>query len=158
MTLADLNSSRNGLWLARNIEKAFDKLKLGLSFVPQDILHPLTLKMVAWDDAVRETPIWDTNSDVIGQYEGCPLHLDGHNPFRRALSYQAYMAHNHYLKKPLPIDKDPCLPEFGTPPPAFFAMRMSLRAQFENSLREEILQVTTFGEETWRGRFLHSTY
>ena len=129
-----------------------------IHFVPQDILHPLTLKMVVWDDAVRETPIWDTNSDVIGQYEGCSLHLDGHNPFRRALSYQAYMAHNHYLKKPLPIDKDPCLPEFGTPPSAFFDMRMSLKAHFENSLREEILQVTTFGEETWRGRFLHGTY
>jgi len=68
------------------------------------------------------------------------IKLDGHNPFRRALSYQAYMAHNHYSMQPLPIDKLPCPPDFGTPPSAFFDMRMSLRAHFENSVREEILQ------------------
>eukprot|EP01036_Dinobryon_divergens_P028472 gene28472-37422_t len=94
---------RNGLWLARNIEKSFDTLRL--SFVPQDILHPRTLILVIWDEDTRMTPIWDVHQDLIGQYEGCSLQLGGHEPFRRALSYQAYLAHSNYMNKLLPVDK-----------------------------------------------------
>ncbi len=84
MNFADLNSPRNGLWLARNVEKAFDALLL--SFIPRDVLHPLSLALIIWDDDARMTPIWDDHQDLIGQYEGCSLQLHRHKPFRRALS------------------------------------------------------------------------
>lgn len=135
MSFADLNSPRNGLWLARNIEKAFDALFL--SFVPRDVLHPLTLALIIWDDVARMTPIWDDHQDLIGQYEGCSLQLHSHQPFRRALSYQAYLAHSNYVNKLFPLDKVGCPAEFGTPS-TFITMRETLAAHFDNSVREEL--------------------
>ena len=144
MNFADLNSPRNGLWLARNVEKAFDALLL--SFVPRDILHPRMLTLIIWDDDARMTPIWDAHQDLIGQYEGCSLQLHSHEPFRRALSYQAYLAHSNYVNKLLPVDKVGCPAEFGAPPSTFITMREMLVAQFDNSVREELNEV--FQEET----------
>ena len=139
MTSADLNSIRNGLWLARNIEMSFDALRL--SFVPKDILHPRTLKQVIWDEVARMTPIWDGHQDLIGQYDGCSLQLGGHEPFRRALSYQAYLAHSNYMNKLLPVDNVSCPAEFGTPPSSFIVITDMLVAQFDTSVREELSEV-----------------
>jgi hypothetical protein len=128
----DLNCPRNGLFLAKNVEKEFDLLHL--SFVPKDLLHPKLFKMVIWSDGSRDRPIWDGHAHVIGQYEGCTLTLDKHNPFRRALSFQAYQAHEH--SRGSPKDRHQ---EFGTPPSNFITMRSRLEADYETSFREEVL-------------------
>ena len=56
MTLDDLNSPRNGLFLSKNVEKEFDLLHL--SFVPKDLLHPKLFKIVIWYDHSRSKSIW----------------------------------------------------------------------------------------------------
>ena len=132
MTVDDLNNPRNGLFLSKNVELEFDCLRL--SFVPKDLLHPNLFKMVIWSDASRYKPIWDGHEHVIGQYEGCTLNLNGHDPFRRALSFQAYQAHQHTRGSP-----DDLHPEFGTPPSTFITMRSQLEANYETAYREEVL-------------------
>jgi hypothetical protein len=133
LTLTDLNSTRNGLFLAKNIEVAFDELKL--SFVPKDILHPLSLKMIIWDQTAADIPIWHDHTDTIGQYEGCTLQLGDHLPYRRALSYQAYMAHT---ASSLSGDSSTRPAEFGTPESSFFKEREKLESNLANAFREEI--------------------
>jgi hypothetical protein len=128
----DLNSPRNGLFLAKNVEREFDLLRL--SFVPKDVLHPNQFKMVIWSDKSRNVPIWEGHAHKIGQYEGCTLILNGHDPFRRALSFQAYQAHGHARGPP-----EECHQEFGTPPSNFITMRSQLEANYETSYREEVL-------------------
>lgn len=136
MDVTDLNSCRNGLFLAKNIELEFDRLHL--SFVPRDVLNPTMLKMVIWTEATRNIPIWDGHPDMIGQYEGCTLNLGPHLPFRRALSYQAYQAHT-FLRSSEIVPM-----EFGTPPSSFINMRSSLEAHLITSYREEVDQVEEF--------------
>ena len=130
MTIQDLNCPRNGLFLARNVEKEFDLLNL--SFVATDVLRPKVFKMVIWAESCRYRSIWEGHAHVIGQYEGCTLELDGHEPFRRALSFQAYQAHANARGRP--EDRHP---EFGTPPSAFITMRSRLEECYETSYREE---------------------
>ena len=132
MTLSDLNSPRNGLFLSKNVEIEFDLLRL--SFVPKDVLHPYELKMVIWSEESRTKFIWDGHEHMIGQYEGCTLTLHDHYPFRRALSFQAYQAHEH--ARGLAEDRHR---EFGTPPSNFIEMRLRLEANYETSYREEVL-------------------
>ena len=131
MTVDDLNSPRNGLFLSKNVEIEFDLLHL--SFVPKDVLHPNLFKMVIWSDKSRYKPIWDGHDDLIGQYEGCTLTLDGHKPFRRALSFQAYQAHEHARGR-----SEDRHQEFGTPPSNFSTMRSLLEAAYETAYREEV--------------------
>jgi len=137
LSLENLNDTRNGLFLAKNIEVAFDKLQL--SFIPQDILHPNSLKMVMWDQDVSSTPIWEAHADVIGQYEGCTLQLGGHSPYRRALSYQAYIAH---ASSKLCLDDNSRPQEFGIPGSTFYYSRQisqeEVEANLKNAYREEV--------------------
>ena len=112
MKVIDVNSSRNALFLSRNIELCFDKLQL--SFVPIDILHPSTLKMQIWDESIRSRPIFDGSKLIIASFDGAELMLNGHNPFLRCLSYQAFQAWNHYDSKLVGmVPRDPPL-SFGT--------------------------------------------
>jgi hypothetical protein len=78
---------------------------------------------------------------LLGSTRVCSLQLHSHKPFRRALSYQAYLAHSNYVNKLLPVDKVGCPAEFGTPPSTFITMRETLVAQFDNSVREELSEV-----------------
>jgi hypothetical protein len=93
LTEDDVNNPRNGLLLAYGIEKCFDNLRL--SFVKS---NPLSTKlyMKIWDDSCRHFPLWHPNYDsenkTVGDYDGCELDLK-HSPFKRALSYQAYMSY-----------------------------------------------------------------
>ena len=132
MSIDDLNCPRNGLFLARNVEKQFDLLNL--SFVATDVLRPKLFKMVIWVDKCRNKPIWDRHAHLIGQYEGCTLILDGHEPFRRALSFQAYQAHTNARGLPEDLHQ-----EFGTPPSKFITMRSRLEGHYETAFREEVL-------------------
>jgi hypothetical protein len=123
--------------LAKNIEVAFDKLQL--SFIPQDVLHPNSLKMVVWDQDVLNTPIWSGHPDVIEQYVGCTLLLGVHLPYRRALSFQAYLAHASSSQF---ADDNSRPQEFGTPGSTFYISRQVSRQEvetnLENAYREEI--------------------
>ena len=102
MTKDEVLSVRNGLFLSKEVEVAFDNLQI--SFIPKDVLHPETLVMVIWKDEVRSTPLWKQyacngmESSVctlqIGQFAGHALKLKGHDPIRRGLAYQAGMAYN----------------------------------------------------------------
>jgi hypothetical protein len=132
LTLDDLNLPRNGLFLAKNIEIAFDKLQL--SFVPKDFLHPGTLKMVIWDESVCDQAIWHNHPNLIGQYEGCSLSLGSHNPYLRALSYQAYMAHATSVN----MDDSTRPKEFGSPETPFYKERERLEMNFESVYTSEM--------------------
>lgn len=137
LSLDNLNDTRNGLFLAKNIEVAFDKLQL--SFIPRDMLHPNSLRMVIWDHDVSNTPIWEAHDDLIGQYEGCTLQLGEHSPYRRALSYQAYISH---ASSKLCLDDNSRPQEFGTPGSTFYESRQvsqqEVEANLKNAYREEV--------------------
>jgi hypothetical protein len=144
LAIDDVNGPRNVLFLAKNIELAFDALQL--SFIPVDVLHPSTFKMLIWDDNVRATPIWSGSDKTIGEYDGCVLTLStGHMPLRRCLSYQAYQCWFIY-RSALHDEPD----EFGSPPTPYGEMRSKKRQQFvsetmlvdmfETSLKEEVAE------------------
>jgi hypothetical protein len=91
----ELESIRNTLLLCKGIEEAFDQKFL--SFVPAD--SPFAAdryKLHIWVDGIKTNPIFEGSPICIGAYEGMPLNLNiggfTHNPFHRALSYQAYRA------------------------------------------------------------------
>jgi hypothetical protein len=85
----DLQSSRNGLFLAKELERAFDSLKI--SFVKSNTLRE-ALYMKIWDDDCRKTRLWEGCKHTIGDYDGAELKLGSHEPFRQAISYQAFQA------------------------------------------------------------------
>lgn len=90
MTADDINNPRNFLLLAKNVEVCFDRQQL--SFVKENPLsNDLILKI--WDSSASTIPIWESSKLLIGKYDGKKLLLGDHNPFRRALSYQAYQAY-----------------------------------------------------------------
>lgn len=90
MSLDDLQSVRNGLFLCKGIEESFDQL--ALSFVPSNVLLPNQYKMVIWKDRYREKLIFKNKGAKIGQYDNFTLNKGELLPFRRALSYQAFLA------------------------------------------------------------------
>ena len=99
LTEEDVNSSRNGLLLSKNIEIAFNRLQLSfirgpiadLTGLPRD---GFTMKI--WDDDCRDTFIWNGSKKRIGEYDGKQLLLGTHNPLKQVLSYQAYTAFLHF--------------------------------------------------------------
>lgn len=109
----DIESIRNTLLLCKGIKRAFDRKKL--SFVPAD--NPFSnnqYKLHIWADSIRTEPIYQGASQTIGEFEGFALNLtvggSQHNPFKRALSYQAFRAFKKYYKESgateLPVDSD----------------------------------------------------
>jgi len=95
LTKDDTGSTRNGLFLSKGFELAFDRLQL--SFI-RDPKNPLdsSLYLKIWDDSCRSHELWAGCDDAtIGEYDGWKLNLNGHEPFKRALSYQAYQAYSN---------------------------------------------------------------
>ena len=93
--LDDIENMRNTILLCKFIEVAFDH-KL-ISFVPMD--KPFSgdrYKLHIWVDAIRPHPIFPGAAQTIGSLDGAPLNLSvggtAHNPFHRALSFQAFRA------------------------------------------------------------------
>jgi hypothetical protein len=104
---------RNTLLLSKGFEQAYDHKFL--SFVPSD--QPFSnnrYKLHIWVDVIRDEPIYEGASLTIGSFEGAPLDLrvgtKMHNPFKRALSYQAFRAFKMWGKgsglTELPTDSD----------------------------------------------------
>ena len=87
-TAQDIDSIRNALFLAQNIEIAFDRLQL--CFVKNP--HPLTdgFVMKIYDDVCRNVPLYTGSNEVIGKFDGKALTLGVHSPFQSALCYHAY--------------------------------------------------------------------
>ena len=115
MKQSDVQDIRNCLLLAKEIEKAFNELQL--SFMKTHPLHD-RLYLKIWDNSIRDTPIFDDATMTIGECEGArlklgeiPTDLYKHNPFRRALSYQAYLAYLKY-KHLHPEEPIPCETEY----------------------------------------------
>lgn len=114
MTLGDIQATRNGLFLCKRIEESFDEL--GLSFVPIDILHPNEYKMVIWKDDYKKRFVIKGSSRAIGLYDGLPLNLGNLIPFRRALSYQAFLAYDNLSISEVAKLQQSKPEYFGTPP------------------------------------------
>ena len=100
MSLGDIQSPKNGIFLSKNIEVSFDILQL--SFVPIDHMNPTTFKMVIWKEECRKKSVFRDREEKIGDYDGIELKLGNFEPFRRALSFQALTAYN-FLS---PADKE----------------------------------------------------
>lgn len=109
--LDDIENIRNSILLCKNIERAFDRKML--SFVPVD--KPFSVnnyKLHIWIDAVRTLPLFPGCPQTIGEFEGSTLNLMvggmTHNPFKRAISFQAFRAFKKWNKafdlKELPED------------------------------------------------------
>lgn len=112
-TWDDIENIRNTVILCKGIKEAFNS-KL-ISFVPSE--KPFSnnaYKLHIWSEDVKSRPIYKGAAETIGSYDGLPLHLSvgegKHNPFRRAMSYQAFCAFKAWGKeydvKELPADSD----------------------------------------------------
>ncbi|KAJ1429309.1 hypothetical protein B484DRAFT_396449 [Ochromonadaceae sp. CCMP2298] len=110
---ADIENIRNSILLCKGIEEAFDHKFI--SFVPTD--KPFSnnrYKLHIWVDAIKTEPIYEGAALSIGSFDGTALDLTvgttPHNPFKRALSYQAFRAFKMWGKMfgltELPEDSD----------------------------------------------------
>jgi HNH endonuclease len=86
-TAPDIDCVRNGLFLAYNIEQAFDKLQLCFVDNPHPLTDGLVMKIY---DVCRDVPLYIGSDRVIGEFDGYALTLGDHLPFRSALCYHAY--------------------------------------------------------------------
>ena len=96
---ADVDDVRNGLLLSAGFEEAYDTLRA--SFV-KGIYQDHTLGgpregyiFTIWDDECRKLETFPESGRLIEEFEGHALTLNGHDPFKRALSFQAYQAFLH---------------------------------------------------------------
>ena len=98
MTRDEVNSVRNLLLLCSKIEHAFDRLDI--SFVPPSNPFEGQFCLRIWNAKVRDMPIYEGASTNIGDYDNAVLNLSVngrvHNPFKRAISYQAYHAYLYW--------------------------------------------------------------
>jgi hypothetical protein len=98
---SDVNTPRNFLVLCIHVEEAFDALRI--SFVP-DPSSPLVRKYVmkVWDERVLSEKVHPFSVTTINDYVGKSLTLmvngHAHEPFRRVLSYHAFMAYWKWTK------------------------------------------------------------
>ena len=94
LTATDVSSTKNGLFLAEGIEKAFDKMELTFVRV-SPLLDALHLHI--WQDSCRGKPLWRGSLHTVGEFDGAELRLNGHVVYKRALcfhAYQCYLLHD----------------------------------------------------------------
>jgi hypothetical protein len=131
LKLEDLKSTRNGLFLADGVEKAFDTLKI--SFVKTNLLQD-SLHLKIWDKSCFNTPLWEGCEETIGDFDDAVLNLEKHSPYLRALSYQAYQACIHNV---VGKDETPCF--YGTPGDYPFCEQLTvLENNFSRDVKNEI--------------------
>lgn len=109
----DIENIRNSLLLCKGMEEAFDSKYI--SFVPSEVPFSNNQYILhIWCEEGRKQPIYNGSSTTIGSFDGKPLDLSVgehmHDPFKRALSYQAYRAFKKWGKingmTDLPLDSD----------------------------------------------------
>jgi hypothetical protein len=110
-----VNHFRNIIFLAANIEQAFDRQRL--CFVTQDLIDGRKRFLVKiLDPDVAHVPIHDNSDLLIGQYEGCQLHFpEGKDPFTRVLKLHATLSFSH-AKRMGWIHENETLNTHGSPP------------------------------------------
>lgn len=110
---ADIDSIRNSILLCKGIEEAFDHKFI--SFVPTETpFSGNRYKLHIWVERIKTEPIYEGAQQTIGDYDGSVLSFAvgsfTHNPFNRALSFQAYRAFRTWAKdfglKTLPEDSN----------------------------------------------------
>lgn len=128
----DVNSVRNGLLLASGIHKAFDNLRI--SFVKSNPLSEC-LYMKIWDRTCCDLPVFPGSTKTIGEFDEGKLNLGGHDPFKRALSFQSYMA---FLKhKHIPENLEPV--EYGSENEStYFKERKLMKEAVIRDMRVEV--------------------
>jgi len=134
--ISGIDSIRNCLILCKGFEEAFDRKFI--SFVPAD--NPFSSNryvLKIWNDGIRTETIYTNATQTIGDFDHFPLILSvnniNHDPFKRALSYQAYRAFNTWHKayglSELPIDSDTSV---------YFGDYKQMRAEFIQRLARDI--------------------
>jgi hypothetical protein len=109
----DIDDIRNTILLCKGFKEAFNSKCI--SFVPAD--NPFSInkyKLRVWWDGIKSKPIFEGATQTIGDYDGFPLNLKvgtiHHDPFKRAMSYQAFRAFKmwsrHHGLRELPVDSD----------------------------------------------------
>ena len=133
-----VNSVRNGLLLASGIHREFDYLRI--SFVKSNPLSEC-LYMKIWDGTCSHLPVFPGSDRTIGEFDGATLNLGKHGPFKRALSFQAYMA---FLKhKHIPENLEPV--EYGSENESnYFNERQVMKEAVTRDMRDEV------EEEEWK--------
>eukprot|EP01031_Cornospumella_fuschlensis_P029959 gene29959-36183_t len=96
MTPEEVNSVRNGLFLVKGIEEAFDQLQISFVKNPNIFSNGFVMKIL--DTSILTRSIWNINEEAtgrvsIGFYDGSTLNLGSHTPFKRAIFSQARQAH-----------------------------------------------------------------
>jgi hypothetical protein len=81
---ADVDSVRNGLFLAFNCEVAFDKLWLGFTKNPNFLIDGLVAKVYNLSEC-RKLPLFEGSNRFVSEFDGLPLNLEDHNPLKTAL-------------------------------------------------------------------------
>eukprot|EP01039_Chlorochromonas_danica_P012210 gene12210-13897_t len=151
-TFSDIDNIRNSLLLCKGIEEAFDRKRI--FFVPADNpFSPNRYKLHIWDMNVKTVPIYEGAREFIGGYEGSPLILKveehSHDPFKRALSFQAFRACKRWIHcvEDIPVDSDSSLYE-GT----YKQMRADFAKQLARDIANEVEEDEDFldgeGDET----------
>ena len=109
----DIENIRNSLLLCKGMEEAFDSKYI--SFVPSEVPFSNNQYILhIWCEEGRKQPIYNGSSTTIGSFDRKLLDLSVgehmHDPFKRALSYQAYRAFKKWGKingiTDLPLDSD----------------------------------------------------
>ena len=84
------------------------------------------------------SPIYAGSKKLIGEYDGHPLALMDHNPFKRALSYQAYAAFLHFRHE---LDAEISPPsEYGTDNESkkYYKQRKLMKESIDRDMAEEV--------------------
>ena len=89
----DIEVTRNFLFLAGPIEKAFDNLELSL--VRDGIEESSIFRLRIFNEKCKNTPIHEGSNDIIGNYDGKIVNFYGHRVFQTALSLHAQQAYAH---------------------------------------------------------------
>jgi hypothetical protein len=145
LKVEDIDSVRNGLLLARNIERAFDNLDI--SFVRNPLVQ-MELVMKIWNPATfKDKPLFVGSQHFVSQFNGWKLNLDyqdesgrKHEPFLRGLAYQSFQA---YLKWKFIVDiEEPH--DYSSEQESNFAKNRRLNMQFEETRRAEQAESSPF--------------
>lgn len=98
---SNIEDIRNSILLCSGLKDAFDRKCI--SFVPSNVpFSPNRYKLHIWYDKTRLKPIYEGATETIGDFDGYPLILNvgthEHEPFNRAMSYQAFRAFKKWAK------------------------------------------------------------
>ena len=121
LTRADINSPRNMLLLARNIQRSFEMQKLTFLLDEDGMTTEMGLcfRLKIWDSTIKDKPIFNGSKMTIGDCDGkmFRFYSDENIPFVRALSLHAQRTYERAKDKGYIEDNEPRPAEYGSPLP-----------------------------------------